>query len=87
MKELYIAPELELLCLAPAERIANNQEIDFAIPVLDVLNRGNPVLFGNAAGAQRQNERQSQQHAKQLLHSIFFLSFALLLLKAPSSEF
>ena len=31
MKETYISPELELLCLAPAERIANNQEIDFDI--------------------------------------------------------
>ena len=29
MKELYIAPELELLSLAPAERLANNEiELD-----------------------------------------------------------
>lgn len=29
MKKLYIAPELELLSLAPAERLANEVEIDF----------------------------------------------------------
>ena len=29
MKETYKSPELELLCLAPAERLANNSEIDF----------------------------------------------------------
>ena len=29
MKEIYKSPELELLCLAPAERLANNSEIDF----------------------------------------------------------
>jgi hypothetical protein len=29
MKETYKSPELELLCLAPAERIANNENIDF----------------------------------------------------------
>ena len=28
MKELYIAPELELLCFAPAERVANGV-VDF----------------------------------------------------------
>ena len=29
MKETYKSPVLELLCLAPAERLANNSEIDF----------------------------------------------------------
>jgi hypothetical protein len=29
MKEMYKSPELEVLCLTPAERIANNTEIDF----------------------------------------------------------
>ena len=29
MKEMYKSPELELICLAPAERIANNAEVDY----------------------------------------------------------
>lgn len=29
MKETYKSPELELLCLAPVERLANNSEIDW----------------------------------------------------------
>lgn len=29
MKEMYTSPELELLCLAPAERLASSEEIDF----------------------------------------------------------
>ena len=29
MKETYVSPELELLCLAPAERIAANLDVDF----------------------------------------------------------
>lgn len=29
MKETYKSPELELLCLAPAERIANTTDLDF----------------------------------------------------------
>lgn len=28
MKELYIAPELELLCLAPDEKIASSRDFD-----------------------------------------------------------
>jgi len=37
MKELYISPELELLCLTAKERLANEgEEIDF-----DSLNEGN----------------------------------------------
>lgn len=31
MKETYKSPELELLCLAPAERLANSSEIDYDI--------------------------------------------------------
>ena len=29
MKELYIAPELELLCLVAEEKLATNNELDF----------------------------------------------------------
>lgn len=29
MKEMYKSPELEVLCLTPAERIASETEIDF----------------------------------------------------------
>ena len=29
MKETYKSPEMELLCLAPSQRIATNQEVDF----------------------------------------------------------
>ena len=35
MKEMYKSPELEVLCLASAERLANNESIDF-----DQLNGG-----------------------------------------------
>ena len=35
MKELYKSPVLNLLCLQPAERLANNEEIDY-----DALNGG-----------------------------------------------
>ena len=31
MKETYISPELELLCLASEERLANNGSIDFDV--------------------------------------------------------
>ena len=36
MKETYKSPELELLCMAPAERIATDLDIDF-----DSLTGGN----------------------------------------------
>ena len=29
MKEMYKSPELEILCLTPAERIASDTELDF----------------------------------------------------------
>lgn len=29
MKELYTSPEAKLLCLAPAEQVANNGLVDF----------------------------------------------------------
>ena len=29
MKEMYKSPELELLCLASAERLANNEQLDY----------------------------------------------------------
>lgn len=29
MKEMYKSPELEVLCLTPAERIAADEQIDF----------------------------------------------------------
>lgn len=46
MKELYIAPELELLALAPTEGIANDEPGD-VIDFDAVLGAGEKVIISN----------------------------------------
>ena len=39
MKELYIAPELNVICFAPVERLANNDLLETEL-MLDISVRG-----------------------------------------------
>ena len=57
------------------QAVAHDQEIDLAVPRLDLLNRGHPVRRGEAARAQRQRQHQSQKQTEPFLHLLVFLSF------------
>lgn len=49
MKELYIAPELNVLCFAPVERLAVDGEINFDI-LQDVSGEGPAESAGRENG-------------------------------------
>ena len=57
------------------QAVAHDQEIDLTVPRLDLLNRGHPVLLGEAARAQRQRQHQGQKQTESFLH--LFSSFLL----------
>ena len=65
------------------QAVAHDQEIDLAVPRLDLLNRGHPVLLGEAARAQRQRQHQGQKQTKSFLHLLIFLSFVTRVLSCP----
>ena len=56
-------------CRGAGQTIANDQEVNLAVPLLDMLNRGNPVLLREGASAHSQSEHEAQRKAQPLLHT------------------